>query len=287
LTKALVLLAHGSADRVEDIGDFVRSIRGGRPTSDAIIEDVQKKFIAIGGSPFNRIAQSICDKHHARTSAPTVFATMRWHPRIDDVFARLHADGADDWTLLPLAPFSTHIYLRAAHDSITRLALANLRVSDVGAWNLHPPLLDALTRSLLAANPDAQTHVLFSAHSLPQIAIDKGDPYATLVSETAHAIVERASLTSPWSIAYQSQGADGGNWLGPTIAQSIAQLDGVKKVLVFPIGFLSDHLETLYDLDIEAKQIIESRALAYARVPALNDSDTMINVLESLVAHAD
>ena len=152
---------------------------------------------------------------------------------------------------------------------------------------LHPPLLDTLTGSLLAANPDAQTHVLFSAHSLPQIAIDKGDPYATLVTETAHAIVERASLTSPWSIAYQSQGADGGNWLGPTIAQSIAQLDGVKKVLVFPIGFLSDHLETLYDLDSEAKQIIESRGLAYARVPALNESDAMIHVLAALVAHVD
>jgi ferrochelatase len=280
--KVLVLLAHGSADRVEDIGEFVRAIRGGRPTPQAIIDDVQKKFMAIEGSPFNRIAQSICDKLQARTGIHTVFATMRWHPRIDDVFATLHADGFDDWLLLPLAPFSTHIYLRAARESIARLGL-HVAVRDIGAWNDHPLFVDTLAHSLRAANPDAQTHVLFSAHSLPQVAIDKGDLYAKLVTETANEIANRTSLKCSWSIAFQSQGADGGDWLGPTIAQSIAQIGVAKKVLVFPIGFLSDHLETLYDLDIEAKQIIESRGLAYARVPALNDSDAMIEVLTNLV----
>lgn len=312
---AVLLIGHGSVARAADIPDFVRAIRRGRPTPQSIIDEVTHRWNAIGGSPLQTIVESQARKLEARLGVPVAPASRLWHPYAKDVVPELVARGAKRVVSLPLAPYSVHVY----HPT-TRAACEAAKVACVecAPWGTHPALIDAfasVTRDALArvdASDRDRAHLVLTAHSLPRAAIAAGDPYESQVRATAGAVISALDFPSDRAhVAYQSQGmtgssgartpeansrlagtsshaTDGGDWLGPDLPTTFASIAerGGRVVVVCAIGFLADHTEVLYDLDVEARALAQSRRLAFFRASSLNDSDRLIDALESTTRDA-
>lgn len=278
---AVLLIQHGSVNDPSEIPDFVRTIRRGRPTPQSIIDEVTHRWNAIGGSPLLAIteeqARGLSERLHVRVAV----GSRLWKPWARDVVAELARSGVTRVLSLPLAPMSVHVY-----NPTTRQACAAAGVAcvEAPAWHDEPALIDAFADVTRGAMVEG-AHVLFTAHSLPTRVIAAGDPYEAQVKRTAKLVAERMGL-SRWSVAFQSQGMDGGDWLGPDLPTAFSTISagGVRDVVVCAIGFLADHTEVLYDLDIEAKGIAESKGLRFHRAPSLNAHPRLIDALET-VAH--
>jgi ferrochelatase len=200
-------------------------------------------------------------------------------PWVPDVAAELAREGADALVLLPLAPFSVPVYAEAAE-----VALAGTETVRVPAWGTLPGVIGAhVARIEHHLTRAASEHVVLTAHSLPRQAIEQGDPYARLFEQSAQAI--GAALGCSFSCCYQSQGAMAGEWLGPGLDQELERLarEGTRRVVVAPVGFIAEHVETLYDLDIEASAQAGALGLEFVRVPALDDDPAFIAALARLV----
>jgi ferrochelatase len=289
-TTAVLVIGHGSVDREEDVAPFVTNIRHGRPASPAIVEEVIRRWRAIGGSPLAAITAAQAEALHARLGLRVAIGARMWHPYAKDTVAALAREGITRVVALPLAPYSVDIYNGVAREAC---AAAGVQSVDCPAWAHEPALIDAFVATiepLLAQLRDpSRTHVLLSAHSLPMRVVRAGDRYEQEVRETAASVAARLGALSPrCTVAFQSQGMDGGEWLGPdlpTAFRTIAEAGGTD-VVVAPIGFLADHTETLYDLDIEAKAQAEALGLAFHRAPALNRSTLLVDAMETVVRRA-
>lgn len=290
----VLLIGHGSVARAEDIADFVRAIRRGRPAPQSVVDEVTHRWKAIGGSPLQSIVESTASKLEARLGAPVAAASRLWHPYAKDVVPTLVARGAKRIVSLPLAPYSVHVYhptTRAACEASSAACI------ECKPWNDHPKLVEAfasVTRDALArvsTNDRDRTHLVLTAHSLPRAVIAAGDPYERQVRATAQAIV--SALDFPMDrvhVAFQSQGmaSEGGDWLGPDLPATfatIAEREG-RAIVVCAVGFLADHTEVLYDLDVEARGRVEARGMTYVRAASLDDSDRLIDALESTARDA-
>jgi len=280
---AILLIQHGSVDDPSEIPEFVRTIRRGRPTPPSVIDEVTHRWKAIGGSPLLAITHSEADALHARLGVPVAVGARLWKPWAKDVVRELAANGVTRVVSLPLAPFSVHVYHQASEEAC---AAAGVACVQVPAWNEEPALIEAFAEVVRAAMvPDA--HVLFTAHSLPKRVIAMGDPYEGQVKKTAELVA--AKLGAPrWSVAFQSAGMDGGDWLGPDLPSAFDMLvaSGVRDVVICAIGFLADHTEILYDLDIEARAIAGEKGLGYHRASSLNAHPHLIDALETLARRA-
>jgi ferrochelatase len=206
-----------------------------------------------------------------------------WHPLVEDVVAQSVQRGWRNLLVLPLAPFSVELYFRAAQRAVAQRGLADVRLHSVAPWGSHPLHVGAWVerlRPLCAAQPDAA--LLLTAHSLPTAVIRGGDRYQTEVSACASLIAK--ALGRPHQLAFQSQGADGGDWIGPSLDETLTQLasQGARSVIAAPIGFISDHVETLYDLDIQAAERARALGLGWQRASALNDSPALIEALAAV-----
>jgi ferrochelatase len=186
--------------------------------------------------------------------------------------------------VIALAPFSQHVYWDAAKKAALS-AGSSIELIQTSAWGEEPAFVAAHADSI-ARHAPADAPVVLSAHSLPSVAIQRGDPYARLVEASAKAV--EAKLGRPVRLCYQSQGADGGDWLGPTVRETLTALaaEGATHVAWAPFGFLADHVETLYDLDIEARAIATEHQLTLARVPALNLHPGLIEALAAVATRA-
>lgn len=298
-SQAVLLLAYGGPESLDQVGDFVRHIRGGRPTPDQLIDEVTERYRVIGGgSPLLRITNSTARRLQQAVNKP-VYVGMRHNaPFIRDVLGKMARDGITACTVICMAPHNSNIsigaYRRALEQGLQDLGY-NLRYAFVRAWHRHPRLIrlwtDALRATLTKAEvaPDALTQqhrIFFSAHSLPEKILRERDPYPQQLRQTAELIALHTPLKPDhWECVFQSAGASGDAWLGPDICDRLAQLarQNVKRVFVAPIGFLAEHVEVLYDLDHEARAIAAEHDIILTRVPMPNDHSELIAALKDLV----
>jgi ferrochelatase len=285
---AVVVVSHGTVDDPDDLAAFVANVRRGRPAPAELVTELRRRYDAIGGSPLNRINARLATKLAARLGVQVAAANRLWRPFVRDVFADLVSRGVRRIVLAPLAQHSTHIY---ADDAKLAAAAAGVQLACVPAWGGRADLTTAFASRIVAAIltcPDAaRTTLVMTAHSLPKAVIDAGDPYERDVRASAEAVVTAVRARVPQElqalVAFQSQGMSGPalEWLGPDLRATLdtARQQGATGVLFAPIGFLADHVEVLYDLDVEARAMAAERGLGYARAPSLNADDDLVEVL--------
>ena len=298
---AVLLLAMGGPDSLENVEPFLLDVRGGRPTTPELVAEIRERYRATGGkSPAVGITQTLANKLEQRlkefsTERYRVYLGLRhWHPCIKDSYAELLAAQPEHVIGLCMAPqqssLSTGAYRKKVEEARTSLQ-SDCPVSYVGSWNRHPRLIAAIVANIrqallqFSAEVRATVPVLFTAHSLPERIVAMKDPYPEEVRGTVEAVTALLG-DQPSRFAYQSQGRSGEIWLGPTGESVIEDLarEGRRHLLVAPIGFLCDHVETLYDIDIELKQLATSRGIQLERIAMLNDSPAMVEILVSVLA---
>jgi protoporphyrin/coproporphyrin ferrochelatase len=265
----VLLVAHGTVSNLDDLGAFVARIRHGRPAPPGLVEELRRRYEAIGGSsPLLETTRQQAQALAKRLEAPVLVAMRLWDPGVEQALSGASALGLRRLVVIALAPFSQHVYWDAAL-KVARETGSNISLVPSPPYAEQPEFVAAQV-DLIQRHAPADVPVVVSAHSLPSVAIQRGDPYARLVEASARAVAER--LGRPVRLCYQSQGADGGDWLGPSVRDTLTTLraEGASVVAWAPFGFLADHVETLYDLDIEAQAIAAELGLSLRRVPALN-----------------
>jgi protoporphyrin/coproporphyrin ferrochelatase len=294
MQRAVLLVSHGTIDDLDDLPEFVRGIRRGSPPSPELLKELRSHYDAIGGrSPLNGISAQLARKTEERLGVAVAWANRLWKPYVRDVLARLVGEGARQVAIVPLAQHSAHVYVEDAQRAAEGL---DVRLTCASNWGKSSTLNEAFAARIVAAHEmdsdAAKATVLMTAHSLPREAVARGDPYEALVRAAAERIATlvRARVRAPidHAVAFQSQGfgargRDGKpiEWLGPDLRTTLDELAarGEKRVVFAPIGFLADHVEILYDLDIEARAMAESRGLTYVRAASLNADDDLIDAL--------
>ncbi len=284
----VLLVAHGTVENLDDLPAFLSRIRHGRPCSPELVAEVRRRYTAIGRSPLLDQTREQASKLSARLQLPVFIGMRLWEPSIEQALEQAFDAGTQRLCVLPLAPFSVHVYVRAVEAVAEVLRERGKRAPSLvpaPAWGEHPAFVGAHA-DLVLRNTPAEAALVLSAHSLPSQAIATGDPYATLVLATARAIGARAGRS--YRVAYQSQGADGGAWLGPDLHLVLKQLagEGLNDVVLSPVGFLTEHVETLYDLDVEAAGWAGQLGLKLTRLPAIGAHPGLIEALADVVRAA-
>lgn len=294
----VLLLAHGAPDKLEDIPEFLLNIRGGRPLPPPVVEEITRRYALIGGgSPLLRWTEAQAKALAERSGFPVYVGMRNWKPFIREAVERIVADGLEQIVAVCLAPQNsrTSVGLYRKHlDEAVAATGATLRVEFVEDWHNHPLLIEAFAEKLRdgvgkaeeAAGRDVSVvPVILTAHSVPEKTIAAGDPYDVQVKETARLVAEAAGRQD-WRQAYQSQGMTKDPWIGPTVEAQIDALAaaGHRHVFLAPIGFVCDHVEILYDIDIAFQQHAQGKGMTLARSASLNDSPTLIRALEAIVA---
>lgn len=269
----VLLLAHGAPERVENVEDYLSFVRGGRPGSPRIVEEVRHRYMAIGGSsPLLRWTREQAESLERLLGTPVVFGMRNWHPFIRETMDCVCS--LDRLAAICLAPqfseMSVGIYIKHTEEARQQ---ADVTAEIVWAKSYHdePLLIEAFAERLRPIAPGRP--VLFTAHSLPEKALADGDPYDRETRATAALVAARAGV-SDWDFAYQSQGMTSDAWLGPTVE---SQLDtyaarGIREVVIHPIGFVCDHVEILYDIDIAFRDYAAARGITIFRPESLNGS---------------
>jgi len=291
----LLLLGHGTVENLDDLPPFLVNIRRGRSAPPELVQEIRRRYDAIGGSPLLRISRELAAALEKAVGAHVHLAMRFWHPFAKDVLGGLCPGGGKTLRVIPLAPYSGPVYaaeMRALADAARAAGIDPPALACAPGWGAGPLLLDGFADRLqraLGALPDGRrraAHVFFTAHSLPMSVIRQGDTYPDEVRAAAEAVALRAAIENPWRVVYQSQGATPDPWLGPTVHESVLEIagQGAKDVVFCPIGFLSDHIEILYDLDVEARSEAVRAGLSYARTESLNASPALVAALAAVAA---
>jgi ferrochelatase len=284
MKPVVVLMAYGSPSRPDDIRPYLEDIREGRPVSDGAVEELTERYRRIGGrSPLDEATEAQRAALESELGLPVFVGMKHWRPRIAEAVEQALEAGADTVVGLVLAPHYSRLSVEGYRERLAAALGARAELRFVESWHTHGPYLDALADRVRGTG----AHVVFTAHSLPARILEEGDPYRDQLLETAALVAERASLDS-WSFAFQSASPTGEPWLGPDILDELDSLKarGVEHVLVCPIGFVSDHLEILWDLDVEARERASELGLEFDRVESLNDDPAFIRGLAELLRQA-
>jgi ferrochelatase len=277
-------MAYGSPERAEDIPAYFSDIRGGRPVRPEAVAELAERYRRIGGSsPLNRITEAQRAALERATGLPVYVGMKHWAPWIPEAVERTLAGGAQRLVGLVLAPHYSRISIGGYRDRLEQALDGRAELVFLESWHDHGPYLRLLAERVRGTD----AHVVFTAHSLPERILAEGDPYRDQLLETSQLVAERAGLES-WSFAFQSESRTGEPWLGPDILDELESLHarGVGKVLVAPAGFVSDHLEILWDLDVEARERAAQLGLELDRIESLNDDPAFIRALADLVEKA-
>jgi len=269
VSQAVLLLAHGAPTRLEDVEAYLDNVRGGRPRNQAIIDEVTHRYKDIGGaSPLLCWTAEQAQALEKMFGIPVHYAMRNWHPFIRDVVPQIRAEKVAAICLAPqFSELSVGLYMKRTIE-----AAPSLNLSWAKSYHDEPLLLDAFAERLRPLLPGK---VIFTAHSLPEKALANGDPYERECRATAAAVAERVGLES-YDFAFQSQGMTGDKWLGPTVEATLDRYaaDGVRDVIIHCIGFVCDHVEILWDIDIGFKQYAAGRGITIRRPESLNGSPT-------------
>jgi ferrochelatase len=284
---AVLLLAHGSPDSVEEVPDFLLQVTGGRPLPPQVVEEVKHRYGLIGRSPLTEVTLTQGELLARELGLPVYVGMRNWKPFVADTVRQMTADGIEHAVVICLAPQNSRTSV-----GLYRLALTKNGVpfafDFVESWHDHPLLIKAFAERLrtgwqtACGEMGAKVPIIFTAHSVPQRTIAEGDPYEQQAKETAALVAREAALNpEDWTFAFQSQGMSGGAWLGPTVEDTILTLKARnhRGVFIQPIGFLCDHVEVLYDIDIGFKQFAEKAGMRLWRAESLNDSPLLAKAL--------
>jgi protoporphyrin/coproporphyrin ferrochelatase len=309
--RAVLLLAHGTPETAEQIPEYLRNVVSGRPLPEHVIEEIQHRYALIGHSPLTEITVEqgrLVEAELAREGLEVrVYVGMRnWRPYIPDVVRKMREDGVEEAAVICMAPqnsrTSVGLYKRAV-----QAEAGALRIDFTEGWAQSALLADAFAERLrdaetkLSAETGVPVPVLFTAHSVPTRTVqpptvdDKSseprlwpgegaDPYAEEARHTAELVAARVPEIPQWWFAFQSQGASGGPWIGPTVEETLTSIaaSGVKTLLLQPIGFLCDHVEILYDVDIAFRKYAAELGIRLERPESLNASPTLAGAISEL-----
>ena len=303
----VLVMSHGTPRSLDELADFYTEIRRGRPPSDDQLTELADRYRAIGGtSPLNELTRAQVSGLAAVLAerAPGRFLVRGGAkfapPRIEEAVAELARAGVSRIIGLVLAPHSSVVsvgdYGRRAAEAIAREDPGRpLRLTMIDHWYEERGLVNLVAERVAAAvgtlgeSARERITVLFTAHSVPLRVVEAGDSYPEQLEASARAVAEAAGI-SDWSVAWQSAGRTDDEWLGPDVNAVISELPGkgVSAVVVCPIGFVADHLEVLYDVDIEARASATKAGIAFARTESLNDDPRFLDVLaDAVLAAAD
>jgi ferrochelatase len=300
---AVLLTAVGGPSSLDDVGPFVQDIRGGRPTPDSLVEEFRERYRRIGGkSPLLEICSDQAEALESRLNGAggrwRCYVGMRnWHPYVRETIERMASDDLERIIVLPLTPYyskrSVGAYFQAVEKGLPSFGRP-IDVTYVERWNTEPSLIEAFAAKVeeglgrLARKGFTDPVVLFTAHSLPRKLMDEGDSYARDLGQTMDLILRRLPPIRS-EMGWQSAGRTDEPWLGPPLEDLIEKFGqaGESAMLVVPFGFVSDHLEILYDIDIEAKGQAEASGLHLERTDSLNTDPRFIEAMASAVGSAD
>jgi ferrochelatase len=282
-------MAHGTPTSLDEMPEYLRLVRGGRPPSDELVAEMRHNYEAIGGrSPLTEItrAQAGALQERLGSTIPVVVGMRNWKPFISEALGELGRAGVERVVAIPLAPQFSSLSVQKYIDVATAALPSGMRLDPIRSFHVHPILLDAFAeRVKMAARPDRKESVVFTAHSLPLRTIQAGDGYADEVAATARGVAERSGIAE-YELAYQSAGRTPEPWIGPDLNEFIVQRweqKGVSDFLVVPVGFVCDHTEILFDIDIMAANTAFNVGATLTRTESLNVAPRFIDLLEDLV----
>jgi protoporphyrin/coproporphyrin ferrochelatase len=289
---AVLLLAHGSPENPGQIPEFLSYVTGGRPLPPAVVEEIRHRYSLIGFSPLACWTLLQADQLSQSLQMPVFVGMRNWKPFIADAVKAIASKRYERVIAICLAPQNSRTSVGLYRSAVVDGGNLPFKMDFVDEWHDQPLLVKAFAEKLrsgwekASAENGAKLPVIFTAHSVPQRTITEGDPYERQANETAQLVAQQANLAATdWNFAFQSQGMSGGTWIGPTVEDTIRNLKakGHRGVFLHPIGFLCDHVEVLYDIDIAFKQFAEKEGMRLWRAESLNGSKTLTAALAEVV----
>jgi ferrochelatase len=292
--SAILLLAHGSPESPADIPEFMRHVTGGRPVPDVVIHELKHRHLMVGKSPLTEITLRQAEALQARLGLPVYVGMRNWKPFIGEAVRQMVSHGINNVVAICLAPQNSSTSVGLYSKVLGEERKPGMAVQFVDSWHDHPLLIQAFAERLepvwrqASAEMGAALPVIFTAHSVPTRTIHAGDPYEKQAKETARLVAEKITGLTPElrHFAFQSQGMSGGPWLGPTVESAMLEQkrQGRKGVVIAPIGFVCDHVDVLYDIDIVFREFAKEQGLKMWRPESLNTSATFISALAKLAS---
>lgn len=286
----VLLTAYGGPDSLDDVEPYLLDVRGGRPTPPPMLKEIRERYALIGGrSPLRHWTERAAAGLAARLGERyRVAVGMRhWHPYIAQSVSELAETGIERLLVVPMSPYYAKMSVGAYANKVAQALPARLPARIARSWHLQPDLVRGCAESLRESRIEGAP-VLFTAHSLPARIRDEGDPYPDQLHETAAAVAKAASVDD-WHFAFQSPGRTGETWLGPFAEDMVNRVadEGATAVTIAPIGFLCDHVEVLYDVDIALRAYAEQRGVRLSRTPSLNDGEALVSALAAVVTQLE
>jgi ferrochelatase len=296
--KALLLLAFGGPRSLSEVEPFLTRLFRGRKPPPEQLERVKERYRLIGGSsPLPEItlkqAQALQSSLGSKGYKIKSYVGMRYgHPLIEETLEEILRNGIDQVVALAMTPFrsrgSTGAYIEEVNQVRKNLE-KTIKLSFIEAWHLHPLFVEAIQEKiyegLIQFTPEERrkTHLIFTAHSLPKSLVEN-EPYVKDMEGSVREVLKKIEPL-PWHIAFQSRGMGPEEWVGPDVESILTDLSqqNVREVLVIPIGFVSDHIEVLYDIDIQYREKAESMGMVLKRTPSLNFSEKFMEALSEIV----
>jgi len=292
MSAAVMLMAYGSPERLSDVPAYYADIRGGRPIAPEHLEDLVERYRSLSveeHNPLNAITEETRAALERELGVPVFTGMKHWTPRIADAAGSALAGGADVVVGLVLAPHYSRLSIAGYRSQLEDALAGRAELRMIESWHDFDPFVEVLADRVR----DTSAHVVFTAHSLPARILAEGDPYQEQLFETARLVAERAGVAE-WSFSYQSESPTGEPWLGPDILDhlSVLHAQGVRDVLVCPVGFVSDHLEIRWDIDVEAQERARELGMTLRRIEMPNADPEFVRALAQLVerevgAHAE
>jgi protoporphyrin/coproporphyrin ferrochelatase len=281
--SAVVLMAYGSPERLADVPAYYADIRGGRPIAPEHLTDLVERYRALGieqSNPLNAITEQTRAALEGQLGVPVFTGMKHWHPRIGEAAERALTAGARGVVGLVLAPHYSRLSIGGYRSLLEEALAGRAALRFVDQWHDEPGFLELLADRVRGTD----AHVIFTAHSLPARILDEGDPYRDQLLETS-ALVARAAQVDSWSFSFQSESPTGEPWLGPDILDHLTRLhgDGVRHVLVCPVGFVADHLEIRWDIDTEARRRAVELGMRLDRIEMPNADPRLVAALAGIV----
>jgi ferrochelatase len=293
--SAVLLLAHGTPDTLDEIPEYLRNVTGGRPMPESVIEEIRHRYSLIGSSPLTRLTLEQGRLLGNELDVPVYVSMRNWKPYIRDTVEQMVSDGITAAVVICLAPQNSRTSVGLYRRAVETAAGNRLRIDFVEGWADDLLLAEAFAERLrplwhsLSNEIGDPVPVLFTAHSVPQRTVEPGpdqpaDRYAEQARLTAENVADCVPGLREWRFAFQSQGMSGGPWIGPTVEDTLAALreEGHKAVIIDPIGFLCDHVEILYDIDIAFRDFGRNIGLRVERPRSLNSSPLLIAALRGI-----
>lgn len=289
---AVLLLAHGTPEALSEIPEYLSNVTGGRPLPEAVVEEIRHRYSLIGRSPLTALTLEQGRLLSEELGLPVYVGMRNWKPYIADTVRQMRMDGVARVVAICLAPQNSRTSVGLYRRAVFAEADSAIQIDFVESWASHPLLADAFAERLrpvferISMDAGHAVPVLFTAHSVPcrTIQTETPDSYAVDAKRTAALVAERIPELRQWFFAFQSQGMSGGPWIGPTVEDTLTALrkQGSDVVIVQPVGFLCDHVEILYDIDIAFREFAAKLGLRIERPESLNGSPQLIATLADL-----